>query len=54
MPDRKKIENGVHHCAEMQRCAGCPYMGHEACTDALLRDCMQLIRKLEERDGKDD
>ena len=53
MPDRKKVENGVHHCGEMHICKGCPYRGHEDCTDVLLRDCMELIRKLEEG-AKDD
>jgi hypothetical protein len=52
MSDRKKVENGVHHCGEMHICKGCPYRGHEDCTDVLLRDCMELIRKLENgRDG---
>lgn len=54
MPDRKKIENGVHHCAEMRDCRGCPYLENEDCSSELMSDLMAYIRKLEERGGNDD
>ncbi len=48
MPDRKKIENAVHHCGEMHICKGCPYHKLEDCTDALFKDMMETIRELED------
>lgn len=54
MPDREKIESGVHHCGELHICKGCPYRGYENCTTQLFGDLMAYIRELEERTGKDD
>lgn len=54
MPDRNEIENGVHHCAEIKECRGCPYRLYEDCSSELMSDLMAYIRKLEERGGKDD
>lgn len=47
MPDRNEIENGVHHCAEIRDCRGCPYQKYDDCSSALISGLMAYIRKQE-------
>ena len=50
MPDREKVIRGLAVCTDHtpgDDCQKCPYHGEEYCTDAVMRDALDLLRENE-------
>ena len=48
MPDREKAIRGLIVCSgDGECCDRCPYQGEEYCTDAVMRDALELLREQE-------
>ncbi len=55
MPDKETVITALEICArldEMYTCADCPYFGDTYCRQELARATRELIRKLEEKEGR--
>ena len=53
LPDREKVIRGLTVCTDHKPgddCQKCPYQGEEYCTDAVMRDALDLLRENEKPD----